>query len=66
MDRIGANIIYVDRRACEVHPAGSGGIDGVANNDTPGAEPEHLQLSIRALRQAFGDGMYPIAPADHV
>lgn len=66
MDRIGANVIYVDRRACEVQPAGSGGIDDVAKNEIPGAEPEHLQESIRALRQAFGDGMYRIALADRV
>ncbi|KUI60532.1 3',5'-cyclic-nucleotide phosphodiesterase regA [Cytospora mali] len=55
MDRIGANVIYVDRRACEPQPAGSDGIDGVAYHGTQGAEPEHLKESIRALRQAFGD-----------
>lgn len=55
MDRIGANVIYVDRRACDAHHAGSDGIDGVANQGTSGDEPEHLKESIKALRQAFGD-----------
>lgn len=58
MDRIGANVIYVDRRACEVPPAGPDGIDGVATHGAPCAEPEHLKESLRALRQAFGDGMF--------
>ncbi|KAJ0118308.1 hypothetical protein J7T55_009091 [Diaporthe amygdali] len=55
MDRIGANIIYVDRRASEEHTADPGVDDGVANSGTHGAEIGHLKQSIRVLKDAFGD-----------
>lgn len=58
MDRIGANIIYVDRRAVGDQIANSGVDDSVASNGTPAAETGHLEQSIRALKDAFGDGMY--------
>lgn len=58
MDRIGANIIYVDRRAIEDQTADSGVGNSVASNGTPAAETGHLEQSIRALKDAFGGGMY--------
>ena len=58
MDRIGANIIYVDRRAVEDQTADFGADDGVASNGAPAAETGHLEQSIRALKDAFGGGMY--------
>lgn len=58
MDRIGANIIYVDRRAVEGHTADFGVDDSVASNGAPAAETGHLEQSIRALKDAFGGGMY--------
>jgi hypothetical protein len=57
MDRIGANIIYVDRRAVEGHTADLGVDDIVASNGAPAAETVHLEQSIRALKDAFGGGM---------
>ncbi|KAI7775267.1 hypothetical protein LA080_007111 [Diaporthe eres] len=54
MDRIGANIIYVDRRAAEDQTADFGVDDSVASNGAPAAETGHLEQSIRALKDAFG------------
>lgn len=54
MDRIGANIIYVDRRAVEDQAADSGVGDSVASNGAPAAETGHLEQNIRALKDAFG------------
>lgn len=58
MDRIGANIIYVDRRAVEDRTADLGVDDSVASNGAPAAETGHLDQSIRALKDAFGVGTY--------
>lgn len=54
MDGIGANIIYVDRRAVEGHTADFGVDDSVASNGAPAAETGHLEQNIRALKDAFG------------
>lgn len=57
MDRIGANIIYVDRRASEDQITDVGVDDGVASSGTPSAEIGYLKQSIRVLKDAFGDSM---------
>ena len=62
MDRIGANIIYVDRRAVEGHTADLGADQSVASSGAPAAETGHLEQSIRALKNAFGGGMYCKSP----
>lgn len=58
MDRIGVNVIYVDRNAYDdLSVDASDLVDGVANYSAVNIETHHLRESVRRLKEAFGEGL---------